>query len=86
LTGVTFQIERTWFSNSFHMILWSSKKAIVVGAKGMLGLFNMFGSEKSLEPGPDALEFVRDMSGAIASRKFNPEFSSRSLASAAQTR
>lgn len=76
LTGMNFQIERTLISNSFHMILWSSKRAIVVGAKGMLGLFNVFGSQKTLEPGPDALEFIRDMSGAIAARKFNPEFSS----------
>ena len=65
-----FRTERTLFSKSFYMILWSSKKAVVVGAKGWLGMFNIFGSELQLEPGPDALEFIRDMSGAIAARKF----------------
>ena len=78
LTSMRFEIDRTLISNSFAMSLFSSKRAVHVGAVGMLGFFNLFGSETSLEPGPDALEFIVDMTGAVARRKFVPDASTAS--------
>jgi hypothetical protein len=69
VTGIDFLVERTWFSKSLYMVIYTSKKGLVVGAKSFLGWFNFFGSEKVLEPGPDALEFIQHMTGAIAARQ-----------------
>lgn len=70
LTSISFRISRTMVSKSFYMVLWTTRRGMVVGAAGLLGRLNLFGDEQTLEPGPDALDFVRDMSGAIAARKF----------------
>jgi hypothetical protein len=81
ITGIQLRIDRSLLRKSFAMIVWTEKKAIQVGAMGFLGIFRFFGSTKTLEPGPDALQFVQDVSGHIAARRFAPDSDSRVITS-----
>ena len=78
ITGVQLRTDRMWFSKSFQLVIWTEKKAMAVGAKGLKGWLRIFAGEDILEPGPDALQFVQDVSGMIVARRFAPESASRS--------
>ena len=69
LTSVQFKIEQSILSKSFHMLAYSSKTGIQVGASGLSGIFSWFNSSTQMEPGPDAFEFIQVMSGEIAAKK-----------------
>jgi hypothetical protein len=73
ITGVIFIIRRTLFTQSFSMVFWTEKKGISVGARGFLGFLRGCAGFTTLEPGPDALQFIQDMSGEIAARRFLPQ-------------
>ena len=76
ITAAQFKVERTFFRKSFLMALYTEFKALAVGGKGWQGIFKIFSKSEHLEPGPDALEFVQTMSGQIAHRQFEPQWSS----------
>jgi hypothetical protein len=76
ITAAQFKVERTLFRKSFLMALFTEFKALAVGGTSWLGIFKMFGKSQHLEPGPDALEFIQTMSGQIAHRQFEPQWSS----------
>ncbi len=77
VTAAQFYVERTVFRKSFLMALYTEFKALGVGgSKGWRGFRKLFSKSEHLEPGPDALEFVQTMSGQIAHRQFEPQWSS----------
>src|SRR5262249_36059895 len=76
ITAARFNVDRTFFRKSFLMALYTEFKALAVGGKGWQGIFKIFSKSEPLEPGPDALEFVQAMSGQIAHRQFEPQWSS----------
>ena len=77
ITAAQFYVERTVFRKSFLMALYTEFKALAVGgSKGWRGIRKLFSKSEHLEPGPDALEFVQAMSGQIAHRQFEPQWSS----------
>jgi hypothetical protein len=76
ITAAQFYVERTVFRKSFLMALYTEFKALAVGgSKGWRGIRKLFSKSEHLEPGPDALEFVQAMSGQIAHRQFEPQWS-----------
>jgi hypothetical protein len=76
ITAAQFKVERTFFRKSFLMALYTEFKALAVGGKSWQGFLKIFSKSEHLEPGPDALEFVQIMSGQIAHRQFEPQWSS----------
>ncbi len=76
ITAAQFKVERTFFRKSFLMALYTEFKALAVGGKSWQGILKIFSKSQHLEPGPDALEFVQAMSGQIAHRQFEPQWSS----------
>jgi hypothetical protein len=76
ITAAQFKVERTFFRKSFLMALYTEFKALAVGGKSWQGFLKIFSKSQHLEPGPDALEFVQAMSGQIAHRQFEPQWSS----------
>jgi hypothetical protein len=76
ITAAQFNVERTFFRKSFLMALYTEFKALAVGGKSWQGILKIFSKSQHLEPGPDALEFVQAMSGQIAHRQFEPQWSS----------
>jgi uncharacterized membrane protein YeaQ/YmgE (transglycosylase-associated protein family) len=77
ITAVQFRIERSLFRKAFGMAAFTEFKALGIGAESKQGWLSIFNLEKRLEPGPDALEFIQQVSGEIAARKFSPESGSR---------
>jgi hypothetical protein len=75
ITAAQFKVERTFFRKSFLMALYTEFKALAVGGKSSQGILKIFSKSQHLEPGPDALEFVQAMSGQIAHRQFEPQWS-----------
>ena len=69
VTAMHFKITRTLMGKSFDMTLWTTKSGLTVGATSTTGILKYFIGQSGLEPGPEALEFVQDMSGEIAERK-----------------
>ncbi|HEV2970749.1 MAG TPA: hypothetical protein VGY55_12330 [Pirellulales bacterium] len=76
ITAAQFSVQRSLFRKSFLMALFTEFKALTVGAQSWLSWLKIFGKETHLEPGPDALEFIQTMSGQIALRQFDPQWSS----------
>jgi hypothetical protein len=76
ITAASFSVDRTLFRKSFYMALYTEFEALKVGGKTWLGILRIFSRPLHLEPGPDALEFVQTMSGQIAHRQFEPQWSS----------
>ena len=72
ITAAEFLIRRTVITRSFNMTFFTEKAGLAVGAKGFIGLFTMFGKTTVLEPGPDALQFMQEMTGTLAARRFLP--------------
>jgi len=70
ITGLYFRIDQSLFKKSFVMSIYTEKKGMHVGAEGFLGFLRLFGKQNRLEPGPDAVKFVQEISGLIAGRKF----------------
>jgi hypothetical protein len=69
LTGVELRTSWSLFTRSFSMDVYTAQRAIRIGARGLVGLLNIFGKRTILEPGPDAVQFIQDMTGTIAARK-----------------
>lgn len=77
VTAAQFRVERTWLRKSFYMAMFAEFKALAVGGESWLGFLGILGKSGYLEPGPDALEFIQYVSGQVALRKFQPEWSSQ---------
>ncbi len=77
ITAMSFGVERTIFRKSFRMAVFTEHKALAVGAQSWTGWLKFRGSERHLEPGPEALEFIQHMAGQVVAHKFLPEASSK---------
>ena len=71
VTAVSAHIVRTLFRNSFVFAVYTESKGLAVGATGLVSIFNWFGNERTLEPGPEALEFIQLVTGRIADRRLS---------------